>query len=74
MNKLPLLNRGECLDNIRRNLDSLTLWNEKRPDVLAKVATNEVVTNRELEQLEEIITNLVAAFETEMEMEGDRAA
>ena len=61
MSKPPPLSRTEYLYNIQRDLDSLTQWAETRPDIFSKV-----VTDKELEQLEEIVTNLVAGFELEM--------
>ena len=58
MSKPPSLSQTESLYNIQRDLNSLAQWAETRPDIFAKV-----VTEAELERLEEIATHLVASFE-----------
>lgn len=60
MSKTSTLSRTEHLYNIQRDLDFLTRWAETRPGIFAQV-----VTDQELEQLEEIVTRLVAGFEKE---------
>ena len=61
MSKPPPLRRTEYLYHIERDFHSLTRWAETQPDIFAKV-----VTDKELEQLEAMVNNLVAQFEMTM--------
>lgn len=61
MGKPPSLSRTEYLYNIQRDLESVVRRAETHPDAFAKV-----VTDKELKQLEDIVTHLVSRFEQEM--------
>ena len=65
MSKPPSLNRAESLYHIQRDLDSLTQWAVTQPDIFTKV-----VTDGELERLEEIVTYLVVSFQREVKRSG----
>ena len=64
MSKSRSLNRTESLYNIHRDLNSLARWAETQPDIFARV-----VTDAEIERLEEIVTYLVVGFERAMRKE-----
>ncbi len=64
MSKSRSLSRTKSLYNIHRDLNSLAQWAETQPDIFARI-----VTDAEIERLEEIVTYLVAGFEREMRKE-----
>ena len=61
MGKPPLLSRTEYLNGIQRDLESVARRAETHPDTFANV-----ITDKELKQLEDVITRLVARFERVM--------
>ena len=61
MSKSPSLGRAEYLYKIQRHLESVARLAETQPEVFDKV-----VNDRELKQIEEIVSQLVTGLESEI--------
>ncbi|MDJ0958900.1 MAG: hypothetical protein QNI91_18675 [Arenicellales bacterium] len=61
MSKSPSLSRAEYLYKIQRHLESVARLAETQPEVFDKL-----VNDRELKQIEEIVSQLVTGLESEI--------